>query len=322
MIIDGRKIAADIIAELKNLKQDFLGKKIYGILVGNDHASLSFLIQKKRAAEELGLIFIIKKFKRSLKWYYLAMVILFTIGFFGLWLGSTIAAIASGLGLAAVLLLILRLRNKKIVSEQELTERIVAIGARKSVVGIIVQLRIPNYSREETQRVLDAVPYNKDIDCLGVRRSAEFYAHPLEAKIVPPAAGAVKSILAALNVGDLPGKKAVVYGFGRLVGQPAESWLRAAGAEITVLRSASTDEERVRALSGADIIVTGVGKPEEVRISGATIKPGAIVIDFGYPADVDAASIDKAGGIVTPTPGGTGPILVAELFRNLIKLHT
>lgn len=205
-------------------------------------------------------------------------------------------------------------------SAEELAQKVVEISGAEDVLGAIVQLPIPDYKPEDTSRVLDAVPYEKDIDCLGERRSREFYADPLAARIAPPAVGAVAAILQELGAKDLAGKAAVVYGYGRLVGKPVAAWLSARGAEVIVLRTTSTPAERSMALKFADIVVTGVGE-RRIRITGEMIKPGAIAIDFGYPADCDAASIDAVGGFVTPTPGGTGPILVAELFRNLLKLY-
>jgi methylenetetrahydrofolate dehydrogenase (NADP+)/methenyltetrahydrofolate cyclohydrolase len=273
MIIDGNAIADKIIAELKAQNKSLGNKKVYGILVGDNEASLSFLRQKSRTARALGLSFVIKKLKPR-------------------------------------------------ASAEELAQKVAEISGAEDVLGVIVQLPIPDYKSEDTSRVLDSVPYEKDIDCLGDRRSQEFYADPIGTPIAPPAVGTVAAIIRELGVKDVAGKKAVVYGHGRLVGKPIAAWLRAHGAEVFVLRTASTPEERVTALKSADIIVTGVGKPEEVHITGEMIKPGAIVIDFGYPADCDAASIDASGSIVTPTPFGTGPILVAELFRNLFKLYS
>ena len=200
-----------------------------------------------------------------------------------------------------------------------LYKKVRKIAGDPTVVGAIVQLKIPDYGKEETQKVLNAIPPGKDIDCLGEEWSRRFYDDPINSKIAPPAAGAVRTILDALNVRDLRGKKAVVYGFGRLVGQPANAWLVSVGADVTVIRTIATDEERRRALGAADIVVTGVGKPG--LVTGGMVCPGTIVIDFGYPAASDAASIDAIGGLVTPTPGGTGPLLVAELFRNLFKLY-
>lgn len=214
------------------------------------------------------------------------------------------------------------------IAPELLYEKVREISSGPMVVGVIVQLKIPGYSAEDTQMILDAIPSEKDIDCLGRMRSDIFYKDPLNSEIVPPAVGAVKSIIGKICDCDsgeeiyhfLRGKKVVIYGFGRLVGQPSEAWLRAVGSDVVVIRSKSSENERVNALKAADIVITGVGKTG--LVTGEMIKSGVIVIDFGYPAAADAISIDAKGGLVTPTPRGTGPVLVAELFRNLYRLNS
>lgn len=269
MLIDGKKIAAEIIAELKAQKRNFDGKKVLGILVGDNAASLSFLRQKQQTASELGIQF-------------------------------DIARIAAP------------------VSEQKLAEEVAKLTADPDVIGAIVQLPIP-IENADTQAVLNAVPYEKDIDCLSDRRAEEFYHHPAISPIAPPAVGTVKRILKSVGIADVRGKRVTVYGFGRLVGKPVAAWFSAAGAHVTILRRISMREEVVAELGTADIIVTGVGQQNLINV--ADVRSGAIVIDFGYPADIDAVAADKRGIIVTPTPGGTGPVLVAELFRNLYAIR-
>lgn len=268
MLIDGKKIAAEAIAELKARGRNFSGMKVLGILVGDNAASLSFLRQKNRVAAELGITFSIRKIKVS-------------------------------------------------ITEDVLVAKVAKLAGNLDVIGAIVQLPIP-IERINTQRVLDAVPYEKDIDCLGERRVREYYNDSATALIAPPAVGTVKRILETLGVKDMRGKRLTVYGFGRLVGKPVAAWGASAGANVTVLRRNSTRVEIAAALGGADIIVTGVGQQNLISVND--VCPGTTVIDFGYPADIDAATADKAGLIVTPTPGGTGPVLVAELFRNLYAI--
>lgn len=268
MLIDGKKIAAETITELKARKRNLGGKKVIGILVGDNAASLSFLRQKQQAASELGAQFEV------------VQVIVPT-------------------------------------SEEDLVARVERVTASPDVIGAIVQLPIP-VEGINTQKALDAVPYEKDIDCLGERRAAEFYANPSAAKIAPPAVGTVKRILETLGIKDMRGKHLTVYGFGRLVGKPVAAWGTSAGATVTVLRRNSTREEIAAALGDIDIIVTGVGQQNLIGVND--VRPGTVVIDFGYPADIDAVAADARGLIVTPTPGGTGPVLVAELFRNLYAI--
>lgn len=265
MMIDGKAIAAGIIAELRLRNRSFSGHKVLGILVGASPASLSFLREKKRAAASLGIEFAIKK---------IAMPI----------------------------------------TEDALIAKVEKLTVKDDVVGAIVQLPIP-IEGINTQAVLDAVPYEKDIDCLGTQRMGEFNASPMAAAIAPPAVGVVRRILAHVGIADVRGKRLMVYGFGRLIGKPVVEWARVQGAEVAVLRRHSTPEEVVSALRNADVIVTGVGLKDLINVS--YIRQGTVVIDFGYPADINAVAADKKGILVTPTPGGTGPVLVVELFRNL-----
>lgn len=269
MMIDGRAIAAGIIAELRLRNRSFFGRKVLGILVGASPASLSFLREKKRVAAALGIEFAIKKIALP-------------------------------------------------VTEEELIAKVAKLTAKDDVIGAIVQLPIP-IEGINTQVVLDAVPYKKDIDCLGTQRMGEFSADPAGAVIAPPAIGAVQRVLAHVGIPDIRGKRLAVYGFGRLIGKPVVAWARAQGAEVTVLRRNSTQEEVLAALRSADIVVTGVGVADLINIH--VVRQGTIVIDFGYPADINAVAADKKGILVTPTPGGTGPVLVAELFRNLYALQ-
>ena len=268
MLIDGKKIAAEVVAELKAKKQNFAGKKMLGILLGDNAASLSFLRQKQQTASELGIQF---------------EVVQITVP----------------------------------ITEDALVARVKTLTTDAAVLGAIVQLPIAGEGIE-TQRVLDAVPYEKDVDCLGERRSREYYASPLAAAIAPPAVGTVQRMLASAGIGDVREKRLTVYGFGRLVGKPVAAWSSAAGATVTILRRNSTREEIVSAISNSDIIVTGVGQQNLISVND--VRPGTIVIDFGYPADIDAAAAHTRGVTVTPTPGGTGPVLVAELFRNLFTV--
>lgn len=187
----------------------------------------------------------------------------------------------------------------------ELHHAVAAFSDDPTVGAVIIELPLPRHV--DAQAVLDAVSPSKDPECLTT-----------ESHGLPPAVATVKTILEAVRVQNFEQKQAVVLGAGFLVGKPVARWLESRVKNVTVLRSASTNDERRHALRDADIIVTGVGKPG--LVTGAMIKPGAIVIDFGYPADTDWKSIDAAGGIVTPTPGGTGPVLIAELFRNFYKL--
>jgi methylenetetrahydrofolate dehydrogenase (NADP+)/methenyltetrahydrofolate cyclohydrolase len=119
----------------------------------------------------------------------------------------------------------------------------------------------------------------------------------------------------------VPGTRTTVVGNGRLVGQPIAEWFREQGAEVFVVDIDTPKPELITAL--ADIVVAGVGKAGLIR--GDWIKEGATVIDFGYEkgkGDVDIDSVQKKAGLLTPVPGGMGPLVIAAVLENLLTLST
>ena len=200
------------------------------------------------------------------------------------------------------------------VTTKELCSAVKAFADDDHVGAVIIELPLP--SAVDAQAVLDVVPPSKDPECLTTANLKLFSDH--RSSILPPAVATTQTIIESLRIENLAQKNAVIVGAGFLVGAPVAHWLTPIVRHVDVLRRASTDDERRAALASADIIVTGVGK--RGLVTGEMIKSGAIVIDFGYPADVDWKSIDAVGGIVTPTPGGTGPVLITELFRNFYSL--
>jgi methylenetetrahydrofolate dehydrogenase (NADP+)/methenyltetrahydrofolate cyclohydrolase len=172
--------------------------------------------------------------------------------------------------------------------------------------GIIVQLPLPAHIN--TDEVLAAIPPEKDVD--GISPS------PL---VRPPVAGAVAEILAIGNI-DPRGKNAVVVGSGRLVGAPVATLLRESGANVRIVeRGDSLD-----LLIDADIVVLGAGEPGLVKPEH--LKNGVILIDAGTSeaggkvrGDANPACADVSS-VFTPVPGGVGPIAVAMIFKNLLRL--
>ena len=172
--------------------------------------------------------------------------------------------------------------------------------------GVIVQLPLP--LNMDTERVLAAIPPEKDVD--GISR---------EPRVLPPVAGALREILRVANV-HVPGKRAVVVGSGRLVGAPCAKLLASLGADVTVLNKGDS----LDALQHADIIVSGAGQPG--MITPSHIKEGVVLVDAGTSessgkvvGDADPTCADKAS-LFTPVPGGVGPIAVAMIFENLYTL--
>jgi methylenetetrahydrofolate dehydrogenase (NADP+)/methenyltetrahydrofolate cyclohydrolase len=121
----------------------------------------------------------------------------------------------------------------------------------------------------------------------------------------------------------LPGAHACVVGQGLLVGVPIARWLESEGAVVD--RVDDTSAEPAAVCSQADLVVAGAGVPS--LVTGEWIRQGAAVFDFGYAkkdgvfvGDVDAPSVVKKAGLMSPVPGGMGPLVVAAVLQNVLTL--
>lgn len=183
--------------------------------------------------------------------------------------------------------------------------------------GLIVQL--PIKANLKTQEVLNLVPFEKDIDGLNEISVGKLITGRLD--ILPPVVGAVDKILSEKNI-SLKGKNLVSVGAGRLVGRPMVSYGLSKGSTVSIIRSSTKNPKKIT--KNADVIVTGVGKPE--FIDETYIKKGVVVIDAGTSkvddrvvGDVDIDSVKNKAALATPVPSGVGPLTVVSLLENLIK---
>ena len=182
--------------------------------------------------------------------------------------------------------------------------------------GLIVQLPLPEPLY--TSEVLNAIEAARDIDCLTDVNMGKLIMNT--GWITPPTAAAVFAIIKDQPI-NVVGKNVVVIGLGALVGKPLSVMLMNARASVTTINSATPDVQ-AKCLA-ADIIVSGVGKAGLVR--GDMVKPGALVIDAGV-SFVDGvmhgdAIVDEIvdHALVTPTPGGVGPLTIAKLLENTVR---
>jgi len=196
-----------------------------------------------------------------------------------------------------------------------------------------VQLPLP----ESINRyyALNAIPKEKDVDCLSEAALGAFYTE--RGKIVPPSVATVEEILKREHR-DLPSQadvlrdlKVVMVGAGFLIGKPVGFWLQNRVAELVVL-DASVKNIHDK-LGDADIVIAGAG---HAGLFGPQhLKSGAVVIDFGFnrnaeghiigdfdPAGATGSSAEERNIHYTKTPGGTGPVLVAKLFENFYALNS
>jgi methylenetetrahydrofolate dehydrogenase (NADP+)/methenyltetrahydrofolate cyclohydrolase len=204
------------------------------------------------------------------------------------------------------------------ISTEKLVEEIKKISAEKNMCGLIVQLPLPGAMDKQT--VLDAIDPSIDVDSTGTVNTNLFYEG--KAYVEFPTAAAVMALLK--NTGeDLKTKNIAVLGFGQLVGRPVSFLLEQKGCKVNLIRSKTPNpEELIRA---ADVIISAVGKPK--LITGSKIKSGAIIIDAGtaesdggITGDVDFDSVKNIASFVSPVPGGVGPVTVAMLLSNVLKV--
>ncbi len=206
--------------------------------------------------------------------------------------------------------------------EGEATEAAVVIAIRElnddpAVDGIIVQMPLPPTIR--LRAVIDAIDPAKDIDGI----------HPLNAGLLrlgydgflPATAHAAVEILRRSGI-EIAARDALVIGRSAVVGMPAAFLLLKEDATVTVSHSRTTD------LAGhvrrSDIVVVAAGHPG--LVTGAMLKPGAVVVDVGINVvdghirgDVDFESARRVASAITPVPGGIGPLTNALLLTHLIR---
>ena len=207
--------------------------------------------------------------------------------------------------------------------EAALLQLIGELNADAAVNGILVQLPLP--AQIDAQKVIAAIDPAKDVDGfhpLNVGRLAS----GLPGLVPCTPLGCV--MLAKTAQRSLAGLEAVVVGRSNIVGKPVAQLLLAENATVTVAHSKTRDLPAVA--RRADLLVAAIGRPEMIR--GDWIKPGAIVIDVGInrvPAeggksrivgDVAFAEASQVAGAITPVPGGVGPMTIACLLLNTLRV--
>jgi methylenetetrahydrofolate dehydrogenase (NADP+)/methenyltetrahydrofolate cyclohydrolase len=202
-------------------------------------------------------------------------------------------------------------------TEAKVTATVQVLNDDPTVDGVIVQMPLPPSIR--LRAVIDAIDPAKDIDGI----------HPLNAGLLrlgydgflPATAHAAVEILRRSGI-EIEGREAVVIGRSAVVGMPAAFLLVKEDATVTVCH------RRTRDLAGhvrrADIVVVAAGRPG--LVTGAMLKPGAVVVDVGINVvegrivgDVDFASAREVASAITPVPGGVGPLTNALLLTHLIR---
>ena len=204
------------------------------------------------------------------------------------------------------------------ITTLELIKEIKILKKIKNICGIIVQLPLPEDL--DKSAILDSIDSHLDVDCLGNVASERFYHN--ENCVGFPTALACMELLDSINI-NLAEKKIVVLGQGMLVGRPVTALLKFRNlSPITITSQTSNKEELIKK---ADIIISGMGRGKYIK--GNMIKKDAVIIDAGTSesgagivGDVDLESVKDVAGFVSPVPGGVGPVTVAMLLNNVLKV--
>lgn len=283
----------EVAEKVKTLRQTPLNKvrgrqgkllRLAAILVGGIGSSRKFLELKKKAAEKIGIECRIYEFPEN-------------------------------------------------ITTQKLRKEVGNISRASVNHGIIVELPLP--SRINSQYVLNSIPQEKDVDALSEKAQGAFFTG--RSKVLPPAVEAVKIIFEKHDI-EPKGKNCVIFGYGLLIGKPISHWLSQSGATVSVINEFTLNPAELS--RQADIVISGVGKPNLIKAD--MIKKGAVVIDFGYSraktqnevlgspehfvsqnvlGDVAFDEVNQKAGLITPVPGGVGPIVIATVLKNLIFLR-
>jgi methylenetetrahydrofolate dehydrogenase (NADP+) / methenyltetrahydrofolate cyclohydrolase len=282
-IIDGNKIAAEIKAELKDeiafLKKRGINPGLSVILVGDDSASHSYVTGKERDCQEVGIYSDDNRLPA----------------------GTT----------AKELLTLIEKKNKD-----------------PNIHGILVQLPLPKHLDESA--VLFAIDPNKDVDGF----------HPInvgrmvtgQKAFLPCTPHGVVQLLIRSGVA-IKGADVVIVGRSNIVGKPLANMLiqKNPNADATVTICHSRTKELARHTRDADILIAATGQPG--LITADMVKKGAVVIDVGVNriedatkkkgyrlvGDVDFEQVSKIASLVTPVPGGVGPMTRTMLLYNTIE---
>jgi methylenetetrahydrofolate dehydrogenase (NADP+)/methenyltetrahydrofolate cyclohydrolase len=201
-------------------------------------------------------------------------------------------------------------------TEDELLEQVQQLNGDDAIDGLLVQLPLPGHIDEA--RIIRAIDPRKDVDGLHpVNAGQLFLGRPTHVGATPTG---VMALLEEYDV-KVEGANAVVVGRSDIVGKPASLLLLHANATVTVCHSRTPDlGPHTRE---ADVLVVAVGKtgvigPDDVKEGATVIDVGMNRGDDGVVGDVDSAVAERAG-LITPVPGGVGPMTIAMLLRSAVK---
>jgi methylenetetrahydrofolate dehydrogenase (NADP+)/methenyltetrahydrofolate cyclohydrolase len=196
---------------------------------------------------------------------------------------------------------------------EELVAQLRGLSADATVDGILLQHPAPAHVDERV--AFEAIAAGKDVDGVtGASFAAMAFGRPGFASCTPA------GIMRLLDAYDVPlrGCRVVVVGRSAILGKPVGMLLLARDATVTYCHSRTVD--LAAHVAEADVVVAAVGVPELIR--GEWIKPGSVVVDAGYNpgnvGDVDIRAAAARASLITPVPGGVGPMTIAVLLAQTV----
>ena len=207
------------------------------------------------------------------------------------------------------------------VSEKHLLKTIEKLNKNKKVSGILVQLPLPKHIDEF--KVINCIKPEKDVDGFTVKNKGLLMLK--KPRLVPCTPLGIMDILKSNKV-NVAGKLAVVVGRSDIVGKPMAQLLL--NSDATVVQCHSKTKNLSDVTSKADILISAVGKRN--LITGKHVKNGAVVIDVAmirdeknkkWIGDVNFEQVSKKAKLITPVPGGVGPMTVAMLLKNTVDAY-
>ncbi|MBO5196275.1 MAG: bifunctional methylenetetrahydrofolate dehydrogenase/methenyltetrahydrofolate cyclohydrolase FolD [Clostridia bacterium] len=202
-------------------------------------------------------------------------------------------------------------------TQDELMDKIEELKNDTAIHGILVQLPLPAHLDEDA--VIAAIHPEKDVDAFHAQNTGKIMIGDFD--FLPCTPAGVMKMLEYEGV-EIEGKECVVVGRSNIVGKPQAMLLLHKNGTVTICHSKTKNLAEVT--KRADILVVAVGRAD--FITGDMIKPGAVVIDVGMnrgsdgklTGDVDFDTASKVAGMITPVPGGVGPMTITMLLENTL----
>ncbi|HEY0121700.1 MAG TPA: bifunctional methylenetetrahydrofolate dehydrogenase/methenyltetrahydrofolate cyclohydrolase FolD [Rhizobium sp.] len=282
-VIDGKQVAASVIEAVKTAtsaleKETGVKAGLAVVIVGDDPASHSYVSSKSKMAKECGF----KSIQHTLP-------------------AET--------------------------TQADLAKLVQSLNEDPSIHGVLVQLPLPKHL--DAEPIIQSIRPDKDVDGLHVVNAGKLATGDLATGLISCTPAGAMLLVRRIHGEDLSGLNAVVIGRSNLFGKPMAQLLLHANATVTVAHSRTKDLPAVART--ADILVAAVGRPEMVKADW--IKPGATVIDVGINriaapergegksrlvGDVAFAEASDVADVITPVPGGVGPMTIAMLMANTV----